>query len=36
MIKAFGIEAEASAIKAMIKAENDGEVPKGVIIDKEV
>jgi len=36
MVRAFGLDAEAAAVAALVKSENDGEVPKGVFVDKEV
>jgi len=35
LVRAFGIEAEAAVARALVKSEN-GEVPKGVLVDKDV
>ena len=35
MVRAFGLDAEAAAVAALVKSENDGEVPKGVFVDKK-
>jgi hypothetical protein len=36
IIKVFGIAAEAAIIKELVKIENDGKIPKGILIDKKV
>lgn len=36
VVRAFGIEAEAAAAKVLAQKENDGEVQKGLFVDKEM
>ena len=36
MIRAFGIPAEAAVVKAIVRKENDDNVPTGVLIDKTI